>query len=98
MSFAHILAFKALRWGCRSGYFVLGSRATVSDDYLNFCRISSGEEEAEMRDWERRLIEISSAANTLALCAQLVCLTALCTGSWIHCMCARVVPTPNECG
>lgn len=49
------------------------------------------------RDWERRQIEISSAANTLALCTQLVCLTALCTGSWSHCTHARVVLTPSEC-
>lgn len=54
-------------------------------------------DEIKIKDWERRQIEINSAANTLALCTQLVCLTALCTGSWIHCIHARVVATPSEC-
>lgn len=50
----------------------------------------------EIRDWEGRQIEISSAAKTLALCTQLVWQTAQCTGSWIHCTHAHVVVTPAE--
>lgn len=55
-----------------------------------------GRREEETR--QRRQTEISRATNALALGTQLVCLTAHCTGSWIHCMCARVVPTPCESG
>lgn len=51
----------------------------------------------ETRDCERLQIEISSAANALALCTRLVCLTALCAGSWIHCIHAHVVLTASKC-
>lgn len=84
-------------WTCKkhATRFCTAKEAFCSASFSE-CKDSHGEKEMETTDWERRHPEISSVVNTVVLCTQLVCLTALCTSSWIHCTQAFVVLTPSE--